>query len=97
MSDKKRFIDKKFNIDDAGLFFANYIAPWIFAALVGGLVFACGRAIREDGKYKHSQPVPVNKTVMWVPKEIDKKTTASFNCVKKMITSKNSENFINAK
>jgi len=75
---------KDFNIDDAGVFFANYIAPWIFAALVGGMVFACNRCAREDDDYKRRQSVPVNKTVMFNPKSIDKNVTISYSDAKKI-------------
>ena len=86
------------DFDAAGLFFVNYIVPWIFAALAGGLVYACGRAISEGEEHKNNhQSVPVDKTVMINPKQFDKKTTINYDYAKKLLASVRKSNFIKTK
>ena len=83
------------DFEDAGVFFANYVAPWIFAALLGGLVYALGCAIDEGEE--RNQSVPVNKTVMVNPKQIDKKMTINYNDAKKLLANVRKSNLIKTK
>ena len=84
--------------DDVGLFIVNNIVPWIFAALAGGFVYACGRAISEGEEHKNNrQSVPVDKTVMVNPKKINKKTTINYDDAKKLLSSVRKSNFIKTK
>lgn len=79
------------------LFIINYVLPLGVAAGTIWLIVAAYKSDMEKDKQKHQQSVPVNKTVMWNPKQIDKKTTIKYNDVKKLLAQIPGSNKINTK
>lgn len=90
MFDGKSF--KKWYMGDAddvfeatALFIINYVVPLGIGAGTIWLMVSLYKSDVDKDKQKQQQSVPVNKTVIWNPKQIDKKTTIDYNEVKKLL------------
>ena len=81
---KKWYLDGSDNyVTATALFIINYIVPLLVGAGVLALIIALDK--EDEAQRNKRQPVPVNKTVMWNPKTINKKTTISYADAQKLL------------